>query len=320
MLLFRWARFKMLTVLLSTKNRAEILRRTLEEFCSLQEPLSRWKLIVVDNGSTDRTAEVLASFADRLPLQVIYEPIPGKNAALNAGLRFVEGDLIVFTDDDTFPHRDWLVELRKAADSQRDYSVFGGRVLPRWESHPPRWVEWLDEGPVYALTDPSMREGPLSPYLVFGPNMAIRTAAFQFGVQFDPSVGPRSSSYAMGSETELTVRLDRQGCKAWYVPSAVVEHFIRDDQMKKAWIWKRAIRYGRGYFRLFHLGTSWKTKIWFRAMARGILIEELKIIRARLRSNERDLFSARWKRNFLWGHVVEACRVLCQRDRVMEQL
>jgi len=268
-------------------------------------------LVVVDNGSSDQTPAVLASFSSRLPLHTVSEPTAGKNSALNTGLGLVEGDLAVFTDDDILPHTDWLVELRNAADAQLGYSMFGGAVVPRWEVPPPHWVQWLQQGPVYSLTDPLMKEGPMPPILVFGLNMAIRTSVFRSGVRLDPSIGPRGSSYPMGGETELALRLDRQGHKAWYVQSAVVEHFIRDYQMRKSWVLKRAIRYGRGMFRLHDMGKSKATTSWFVVAIsprffRGIFKEGIKIVRAWLRSNERDLFSARWRLNYLWGHVIEA--------------
>src|SRR6185437_2364896 len=312
----------MLTVLMATKNRAATLRETLESFCRLQEPSSGWKLVIVDNGSTDQTPEILASFANRLPLHTLYEPANGKNSALNLGLGIVEGDLTVFTDDDVFPHADWLIELRKAADAQLAYSMFGGAVVPRWEIRPPHWIRWLQKGPVYALTDPSMKEGPLPPFLVFGPNMAIRTSVFQSGVRLDPSIGPRGSSYPMGSETELTLRLDRQGYKAWFVPSAVVEHFIRDYQMRKGWVLKRAIRYGRGMFRLHNrtdnseIARSWFEMPILRLYAK-VFKEAIKIVRAWLRSDEQGLFSARWRLNYLWGYVIEARLSRLRRIRVI---
>ena len=306
----------MLTVVLATRNRAAILRETLEAFCRLQEPASGWKLAIVDNGSTDETPAVLASFAGRLPLQTVCEPTGGKNSALNTGLGLLEGDLTVFTDDDTFPHPNWLVELRNAADAQPDYSIFGGAIVPRWESPPPIWVQWLDQRPVYALTDPLMKEGPIPAFLVFGPNMAIRAAVFQSGVRFDPSIGPRNSSYPMGSEVELTLRLNRRGHNAWFVSRAVVEHFIRDYQLRESWVLKRAIRYGRGRFRLDYKQVYRRYPCWFgvpRTFFRQIIEQEKTIIKAWLRSDQREFFCATWRRNFLWGHVIEAH--LSYRDR-----
>ena len=75
----------MLTVLFATRNRAELLRDVLEAYCHLQSPAGGWKLVVVDNGSTDQTPQVVSSFADRLPLHLVIEPRLGKNVALNSG-------------------------------------------------------------------------------------------------------------------------------------------------------------------------------------------------------------------------------------------
>src|SRR6516225_223426 len=119
----------MLTVLIATRNGARTLPRCLGALAGLTSPPGGWKLVVVDNGSTDATREIVASFADRLPLTFLLEPRHGKNAALNAGLGSVEGDLVVFTDDDTLPRPDWLVEMRRAADEHRSFSIFGGSVL-----------------------------------------------------------------------------------------------------------------------------------------------------------------------------------------------
>jgi glycosyltransferase involved in cell wall biosynthesis len=299
----------MLTVLLATRNRATILRDCLESFCNLQSPSSGWKVVIVDNGSTDQTAQIIASFASRLPLQSVYEPKAGKNNALNAAFHLLEGDLAVLTDDDVFPYPDWLVQLRKAADIHVSYSIFGGAVLPRWEAPPPSWVQLLELGPVYTLTDPSLAEGPMNPYLVFGPNMAVRTHAFRSGVRLDPSVGPRDSSYAMGGETDFVVRLTGQGHKAWHVPGAVVEHFIRKEQLKSSWIRKRAVRYGRGFYRMFCLHQLDNAKLWIgvpRHLFRDILEEGLHLGTSFLRLDREAAFRSSWQLNFLIGHAIEA--------------
>ncbi len=294
---------------MASRNRAEILREVLESYCHLQQPPSGWKLIVVDNGSTDHTAQVLASFAHRLPLRSLLEPKLGKNHALNTGLEFVEGDLAVFTDDDVFPHTDWLIQLRNAADTHLGHSVFGGAVIPRWELPPPTWIEWVASGPVYAITDPLQREGPVDPYAVFGPNMAIRAFLFQSGTRFSPSIGPCGSSYPMGSETELVLRLCNQGHRAWHVHGAVVEHLVRAEQMQEAWVMERATRFGRGRQRI-----SPDPKLWMgipRRLFRDIPKAGLRMLLARILLQREALFRARWYFNYFRGHAIEA-RILAR--------
>jgi glycosyltransferase involved in cell wall biosynthesis len=299
----------MLTVLLATRNRAWILQVVLQAFCRLEQPAGGWKLVVVDNGSTDQTGDVLGSFANRLPLHGAFEPAAGKNLALNTGLALLEGDLTVLTDDDVFPDANWLVELRRAADAQPTYSMFGGAIVPRWEVPPPHWMQWTETAPVYTLTDPSWKAGPFASSLVFGPNMALRTSIFRSGTRFDPSIGPRDTSYPMGSETELLQRLERQGHTAWHVPSAIVEHFIRAEQLTKEWVLQRAIRYGRGKYRLSSrtevsgAGRSVPTRL---LLNRRLLKEGLIIAAASILFRQETLFRGLWRFNYWRGQAAEA--------------
>lgn len=295
----------MLTVLFATRNRASVLRDVLETYCQIRSPASGWKMVVVDNGSADSTPRVLASFYGRLPLQSLTEPKLGKNFALNAGLELADGDLTVLTDDDVFPRPDWLLQLRHAADTQLSYSIFAGAILPRWEIPPPGWIPWIrDKGPVYTLTDPSLEEGPIASYLVFGPNMAVRSSVFESGVRFDCSIGPSGTDYPMGSETELVVRLGRVGHKAWYAKSALVEHFIRKEQLTQDWVLQRAIRWGRGRFRI-----SRDQKLLFgipRFLFRDIPKEVVLMAVAGISFRRDLLFQARWRFNILRGMAIEA--------------
>ena len=305
----------MLTVLVATRNRAEILREVLEGFCHLQQPSSGWKLIVVDNGSTDQTTQVVASFAERLPLHSVSEPKLGKNLALNTGLGLVEGNLTVFTDDDIFPHPDWLIKLREAADSQPAYSMFGGPIVPRWEAPPPRWVQWVETpGPVYGITEPSLKEGPIISWFIFGGNMAIRTSVLQSGIRFDTAMGPRGSSYPIGGETDFVMRLERQGHKAWHVQGAVVEHLVQEAQLNKTWVLQRAIRFGRGQYRLNNKHEIANAKLWMGTppyLLREILKEGLSVTAAWVSFRQEALFRSRWRFNFRRGQATEA-RILAR--------
>jgi glycosyltransferase involved in cell wall biosynthesis len=301
---------RMLTVLFSTRNGAATLPAVLASYTALESPTGGWKLVIADNGSVDRSRAIVDSFRDRLPLHCISEPRPGKNAALNAGLKHVDGDLVVLTDDDVFPRSDWLSQLRTAADAQQNYAVFGGKILPRWEVSPPQWlVTRVPAGPTFALTDVSLMEGPTGAHNVFGPNMAVRTSVFEGGACFSTSIGPRGRDYAMGSETEFVRRLIRQGYRAWHVRDAVVEHFIRRTQMSRTWILGRAVRFGRGQYRLSLVGQPPQTRSW-RGVPRYLyrqLAEQLALVlKAACSFDGEALFRARWNLNCIRGQMIEA--------------
>jgi glycosyltransferase involved in cell wall biosynthesis len=311
----------MLTVVMATRNRAQILQDVLETYCHLEQPGSGWKLVIADNGSTDQTPQVLASFASRLPLHAVCEPKLGKNNALNTGLAWLEGDLTVFTDDDAFPHEDWLLQLRNAADTLPAYSMFGGAVVPRWEVSPPPWIRWVEIGPAFGMNNPSLEDGPMLSgrlYDIIGPNMAIRTQILRSGVRFDSSIGPRGSSYPMGSETELILRLASQGYKAWHVHGAVVEHLVRAEQLEKAWIMKRAVCFGRGRRRWWP-----NPRLWMglpRHLFRDIPKEGLKIAAAWVSFRREALFRSRWRFNTLLGEAIEARTLARERCAVAGSL
>lgn len=236
------------TVVFATRNRATALVPVLESFTGLTTPEGGWKLLVIDNGSTDDTPALLHGYTGRLPLTVLTEPRAGKNRALNTALPHFEGELIVLTDDDVLPQADWLVQLQRAARAHPDASLFGGTVLPHW-SHPR--PAWLTEAavPFSVLYAQQKREaGSCSYDAIFGPNMAVRGSVFTAGHRFSETVGPDETRrmYAMGGETEFLRRMDAAGYTGWFVPEAVVGHIIRPEQLDENWILQRAYRYGVG--------------------------------------------------------------------------
>ena len=268
-------------VLFSTFNGSATLPTMLEAFKRLVTPFE-WRVLVVDNGSRDTTREILEAFSASLPLEVLTQPRPGKNRALNVGLKAVRGDLIILTDDDIAPEPNWLVRLCAAADAQPNFALFGGAIRPRWPSPPPDWLlEEADLEMAYAVTGESMEAGPVHPMWVWGPSMAVRRDVFESGLRFDESVGPGPGDYIMGSETDFTNRAAAAGFRCWHVADAVVEHLVRPHQIEPSWVIERGFRAGRqaGRSAAKRLTTGsegplllgyprWRLRKWFEATTR----------------------------------------------------
>jgi len=89
-----------------------------------------WEIIVCDNNSTDRTAEI----ARATGAQVVFEPHNQISRARNTGARAATGDWLLFVDADSTPSRELFAELREAIDSGR---VLGGGATIRVET--PEW-------------------------------------------------------------------------------------------------------------------------------------------------------------------------------------
>ena len=183
------------SIVIATYNRAAMLRDTLESLSRLRSS-APWEVVVVDNNSPDNTRDVVEAAARSFPVRLRYafEREQGRSAALNHGFHIAAGEILVTTDDDVRVEPDWLDHIEFGlATKQCDY--VGGRVLPIWESKPPRWIPrtngrmWavialLDYGP------DALRFGARVP---LGVNMAIRREAIERVGGFDTQIGAGST-------------------------------------------------------------------------------------------------------------------------------
>jgi L-malate glycosyltransferase len=298
------------TVLVATRNRASTLEAVLSAYCQLVSPPAGWDLVVMDNGSSDRTAEVVRAFRDRLPIAYAFEGTPGKNAALNTGLGLVTGELIVFTDDDIFPQPDWLMRLCEAAAAHESYSIFAGLISPRWEAAPSDVIrQAIPLGIAFAVHPPGLREGPVSVNAALGGNVALRSEIFRRGYRFNTSIGPRPSSYTMGSEAELIRRLVHDGMTIWCCEGAGVEHLVPRSHLETAWLMERAVRWGRCRRFFDTLESDRDDPSWLgvpRWIFRSAALQFALATRAALTGNAARLLHARWRLQFLRGVAYEA--------------
>ena len=117
-----------LSVVIPTFNRAAVLPRLFEALAACDPPAGGVEFIVVDDGSSDDTAAVVAR-AEVPGLVSLRQDNAGAAAARNLGWRHARGALIAFTDDDCIPSRRWMVELVDAFHGS-DLAAVGGAVVP----------------------------------------------------------------------------------------------------------------------------------------------------------------------------------------------
>ena len=236
-----------ITVVFATYNGIKTLPRVVDALSKIEFPRQRWKVVAIDNNSTDGTGEFLRSFAGRLPIEVYHEPRQGKSFAMNRGLDHVEGQLAVLIDDDIIPEPDWLDRYWDIAQREKDYDVFGGAILPDWPRQPEQWIlDWVPLGSTFAINE-NLKSGPVSPKNVWGGNSAFRSKIIFDGCRFDESIGPSGAPlYAMGNDTNFAIRAAGQNAMAFHCADARVRHIIREKQMAEDWIVKRAERLALG--------------------------------------------------------------------------
>ncbi len=118
-----------LTLIIPTYNRSCELLRALDSVAAQSLDPALWECIVVDNASTDNTAEAVARFAQEHPtlhIRRVYEPEAGVSHARNRGLREATTELIASIDDDERINREFLAAYLRFFDTHPEAKVAGG--------------------------------------------------------------------------------------------------------------------------------------------------------------------------------------------------
>ncbi len=226
------------SVIVCTRNRCGALARLLERLEQLVVPAGvRWELIMVDNGSTDGTAALLASLPGTLPARVVNERTAGLSRARNAGLAAATGDLLLFTDDDCLPDPQWLAAVRDEFARAPLLGVLGGRV------------ELFDPRDQPTTTRTSRERGQITtPFNldgIIGCNMAFRRSALAAAGPFDIALGGGTGAGA-GEDVDFVYRALRAGLRIEYSPDALVYHNHGRRTEAQARALKRAYTVARG--------------------------------------------------------------------------
>ena len=237
-----------IVVIFSTFNGSGRIERVLDGYLEQVTRDVDWKIVAVNNASTDDTEKILNSYVGRLPLHILNEERPGKNHALNLAVDQVHSRLVIFTDDDAIPAMEFIQQWSTVLNDHMSFDIFGAMIDPIFDTPPPPWL--IDDvfpfNVLYAAQ--KQPEGQLNGGEVFGPNMAVRGTVFERGHRFDHAIGPNSSNknYTMGSETEFCLRMETHGFRCYFLPGPKVHHIVRTNQMTMDFVTGRAERFGKG--------------------------------------------------------------------------
>jgi glycosyltransferase involved in cell wall biosynthesis len=258
----------LITIVICTRNRAAVLERVLAHHHHYKLP-NDWEreYVIVNNGSTDRTNDVVEDFGRKatFPVRLIVESRPGHSIALNTGCKAAKGEIIAFTDDDAIPADQWLVEIiRSISDLGNDWVY--GPVRPIWDFgkkplwYGPKtsfWVACLDYGnQPFLATDPSTTFA--------GVNHACKaTRLFELGL-YDEKKGLRADGKTYtGNDDDLYSKALSNGWKVYYNPKVAVDHIIDPKRSRVSLHLRNAWLVGRNeYYNLArnHVETNQKGK------------------------------------------------------------
>ncbi len=236
------------SIIVCTRDRVDDLARCLVTLKALTCPPELLiDIVVVDNGSRDGTADVVAEAAvdSPIPIRRVYLAEPGLARARNAGILASCGEILLFTDDDCLVTPDWLASALRVMQAEPAIGLAGGQV----RLHNPRDLpETIKPSP--HLERPG-RPADLHA-LVLGCNMALRRSVLDRIGLFDERFGA-GSRFKSSEDTDMVYRIYRAGCEVVYDPSFLVSHNHGRRSLPEIRRLHRGYRIGRGAFYAKHL-------------------------------------------------------------------
>lgn len=234
------------SVIVTTRDRAPLLEDCLRSILADRSRAIR-ELVVVDNASSDATAEVVrdAAAGAAVPVRYVREERLGQSHARNAGAKAARGEILVFTDDDVVVREGWVDALVRGFDDPAVGAV-GGRILPDWEEPPPAWLDGPHAQLLTLIDHGAEARDFAEGELPLGANMAVRAdVARAFDPLFDPRLGHRGRRRLAHEEYHLMSRI-RLEHRLAYRPDAVVLHRIPRDRVDLSRMRRAFVELGLG--------------------------------------------------------------------------
>ncbi len=196
------------SVIIPALNEEKTIGDCLVSLFKMDYPPERWEILVVDNGSTDRTAEIVKSF----PVRYLREERPGPSAARNKGIEASKGEILAFTDADCVVTAGWLQELVRGFVGE-EVGVVVGEVL----AYPPQTPAERYMAMRKPLRQMWNLSYPVSPWFATS-SVALRRKVFDNIGLFDPQI-------LTGEDVDISWRFfQNKNFKLVHRPKSVVFH------------------------------------------------------------------------------------------------
>lgn len=227
------------SIIICTRNRREALAMTLASVSRLQiPPGTAVELLVIDNGSTDGTAEVVpAGVPNMAEVRSIIESHRGQCFARNRGLAEAKGEIILFTDDDIRHPANWLAEMiAPITNGRADATVGGVRLAPHLRRP---WMREIHRAWLACTDDLNLQAAGV----LIGASMAFSRRVLERVPAFDTDLGP--GRFSAADDVLFSWQLKEAGFRIAGVPHVTVEHHLDERRLTREAFLERADHEGR---------------------------------------------------------------------------
>jgi glycosyltransferase involved in cell wall biosynthesis len=246
------------SIIICTRNRADSLKLTLESIGkAIVPPGWNVELLIVDNGSTDHTGEVVsAARLSNVCLRYVNEPTTGLGYARNTGLRETSGQIILFTDDDVRVPLDWIEGMCGPVLDGKADAVSGGVAFPSDLAFALARPPFSSRKGWFASTEELDRKSPTS---MVGANMAFHRRVLDRIPGFDAELG--AGALGFHEETLFSWQLLAAGYNLIGRFDVVVEHHFDTGRLTRKGIIDSAQKMGRSRAFVFHHWEHQKSRL-----------------------------------------------------------
>ncbi len=240
------------SVIIPTRNRANLLARCLGSLTRQTLSPSAFEVLVVDNGSTDSTAQVVEDFADALQVTYVRTAKPGLHIGRHEGMRRARADVLMFADDDIEAEPTW-VQVVVETFQDPEAALVGGNNYPHFAVDPPGWLLQLWQQQSYkgralgslSILDFGQGVFEIDPGYVWGCNFSIQREILLQARGFHPDGLPAERLRFRGDgETHVSNVVRAAGLKTVFNSGASVRHLVSAERMTPAYLAQRAYAQG----------------------------------------------------------------------------
>jgi len=240
------------SIIVPTRDRSKFLEGMLNSLLKQALPQDQFELLVVDNGSMDKTKEVVHSFLPKFKnARYFYTEEPGLHVGRHKGLFEARTDILVYADDDIIATPTWLEGVVESFQDSEAVLV-GGNNYPLFQAAPPWWLEsmWKPDGlirkcvPYLSILDFGQQcmEGN---HYVWGCNFSIRKDVLLDAGGFHPDSMPENLIHFRGDgESHVTNFIIQKGYKSLFNPKASIHHIVPENRMSLEYFKRRALNQG----------------------------------------------------------------------------
>jgi len=248
-----------ISVIICSYNRAEYILEALDSLINQEFDQDSFEVLVVDNNSTDKTAEVCRSYLESHPEHQLFyfnEQQQGSSFARNKGATHARGKLLVFMDDDAQALPGFLKSAWYFHENYPLIAGFGGKIIPKFIPGPPDWMSYYVSSLVGNFDYGTEIKKFASNKYPLESNMVVSRQAFDEIGGFNQALPGVKGTLRIGGEgKDLFFRLSARYGDIYYVPGMQVYHIVEVDKLTPEYLYRVASGIGRG--ERLRIGTSY---------------------------------------------------------------